>query len=167
MNQIELVQLLNEQIHFEGLKVGLSKYDFEQILDKNLSDPAIETPDLTLFYIKLKSGITLSCSFDLSNICFDITIDFELNESLKIVFQDITKEEQIDKDSSFDWVISMLAKAKTNWEFDRKRIYRQTCCIRIKNGLRLFYAFGDKKGNDFGLFEIRSISENHPLTTLN
>jgi hypothetical protein len=166
MNSIELNDLFINARFFEHLIVGLTKENIEQLLGLEFGDPDIETPDISLYYIKLKSGFDVSIIFDKKNICYEINLDSDENRESNFFIRIDQSIEEINKNTPFEHLLSVISRLNIEWGFDYKRVYLQTVCILLENGLRLYYAFGSKKENDYGLFSIKLILENHELTAL-
>jgi hypothetical protein len=139
------IELFINGSFYPGLTVGLTKSEIGKLSGQQLESPDFQTPDVDHYIVKMKTGIVLSMIFDKEDICFDISLRIKENEELNeaISFEDL------------------IAKLNVAWEFDKKKTYLQTICIRLNNGLRLYYAFGNKDDNDYGLFSIRSILETH------
>ena len=157
IKNVELNDIILYGSFYLGLKVGLSKHDIERILGKPFGNVDIETPDLNFYYIELKNGLVLSILFDKQDICFEINLNLEENKDLNLIIQFEDHLETINPTIPFEKLIAIISKLNVEWEFDIKKIYLQTICIRLKNGLRLYYAFGNK--NDYGFFSIKSIIE--------
>ena len=166
LNSIELNDLFINARFSEHLTVGLTKENIEQLLGLKFGDPDIETPDISLYYIELKSGLDVSIIFDKKNICYEINLDLDENREVNFFIRIDQSIEEINKNTPFEHLLSVIFMLNIEWEFDRKRVYLQTVCILLENGLRLYYAFGSKKENDYGLFSIKLILENHELTAL-
>jgi hypothetical protein len=163
-NSIELNDLFINARVFEHLTVGLTKENIEQLLGLKLKNPDIETPDINLYYIDLRSGLEVSVIFDKKNICYEINLDLDENSEANFFIRIDQSVEEINRHTPFEHLLSVICKLNIGWEFDRKRVYLQTVCILLENGLRLYYAFGSKKESDYGLFSIKLILENHELT---
>lgn len=166
MKTIELNDLITNGDFYLGLKVGLRKDEIERVISKPLGIPDIETTDVNHYIIEMETGINLSIIFDKEDICFEIKLNLEENSNLNLIVQLEGQFERINEDISFEKLITIISKLNVEWEFDERRVYLQTICIRLKNGLRLYYAFGNKLENDHGLFLIGSILEPHKFSDL-
>lgn len=166
MKNIELNGLVIDGSFYLGLRVGLTKYEIEKILGKRFGTADIETPDLDSYYIELKTGVVLSILFDKEDICYEINLDIEENKDSNLIVQFEQQIERIYRTIPFEKLVATILKLNVEWEFDNKRVYLQTVCIRLKNGLRLYYAFGNKSNNDYGLFSIKSILETHRFSAM-
>jgi hypothetical protein len=166
MKNIILNDLMINGNFFFGLEVGLAKKEIEKLLKQPLGTPDIETPDVNYYVVEIKTGVLLTIIFDKEDICFEIKLDLEENKDLNLIVQIEGTAERIDEDISFEKLISIISKLNIEWSFDSKRVYLQTVCVLLKNRLRLYYAFGEKNENDYGLFEIKSILETHRFSQL-
>jgi len=166
MKNIELNDLIIDGVFYLGLRVGLPKNEIEKILGKSLTNADIETPDLLCFYVELVTGLVITIFFDKEDICYEIDLKFEENRHSKLILKVAQRTEKIDSTTPFDKLILNFLKLNLDWAFDNKRVYLQTVCIRLMNGLRLYYAFGSQVDNDYGLFSIKSILETHRFAAL-
>lgn len=165
-NSIELNDLFINARFSELFTVGLTKENIEQLLGLKLGNPDIETSDISLYYIDLISGLDVSMIFDKKNVCCEINLDLDENREANFFICIDQSIEEINKNTPFGHLLNVISRLNIGWQFDRKRVYLQTVCILLENGLRLYYAFGSKKENDYGLFSIKLILENHELTAL-
>jgi len=148
---------------YPGLKIGLTKSEIEKVLLLTFGKPDIETPDLEYYLIDTETGIVLTIIFDPKGICYEIKIDFKENKDLNLTVEVGEEIENINEHIPFEKLIEILSLLNIEWEFDRSKIYLQTICIRLKNGLRLYYAFGDRVSDDYGFFSLRLLLETHTL----
>lgn len=150
----------------ELITVGQTKDAIENTLGSPLGVPDIETPDVSLYYLEIKPGLVVSISFDKKSICYEI--DLALEESIQTRFYLCldNNSESIHEHIPFEQLLNIISKLNIEWQFDPKRVYLQTVCILLSNGLRLYYSFGNKENKDFGLFSIKSILEGHEYTSL-
>ncbi|WP_423735445.1 hypothetical protein [Chitinophaga caseinilytica] len=142
-----------------GINVGMRKAEMETALGAALGKSYIETPDVVCYLVELKDGITWTINFDNQDNCYEIKID----ENRPINFLVSLGEERvkIDNTTTFDKLVEILHSLNIDWEFDEKRMYLQTACMRLDNGIRLFYAFGEKGDGDYGLFSLHFLLETH------
>jgi hypothetical protein len=162
MKKISLDNLLISGSFFPGLRVGLTKQAIEIIIGRMLDKVYLETPDLKCYLAEIKTDYFLTLYFDKNDLCFEIRLDFEKNKDLELIVQ----FGRISENILFEKLISIILKSNVEWEFDIRRVYLQTVCVKLRNELRFFYAFGKKDENDFGLFAISSILEPHVLTNV-
>jgi hypothetical protein len=147
---------------YSGLSVGLKKSEIEKIIGNAFKDPDIVTPDLNLYYIVLDTGLILSVIFDDEDVCFKIDLNIGENRNINLFVElDQGAIVEMNEFTTFDNIVTIFSNLNIVWEFDWKNVYMQTVCIRLGNGLRLFYAFGNKSENDYGLFSINSFLETH------
>lgn len=73
------------------------------------------------------------------------------------------QSEKIDDKTTFERIVDILSCLNLDWQFDTKRMYLQTACIRLPSGIRLYFAFGDKEVGDHGLFLLSFLLESHEL----
>lgn len=139
----------------------MSKVYIEEILGRSLGQCDIETGDLRLYYVEGEAGIIWSFYFDLEDICFEIRLDCKENEATRLIINLHGKYTVINKDTPFDTLVSTLAELGLDWFFDVKRMYFQTACLNLANGLRLFFAFGEKADRDYGIFSFTFLLETH------
>ncbi|KAA2243809.1 hypothetical protein F0L74_15145 [Chitinophaga agrisoli] len=157
MKKIVLNELFSSGSFRSGLKAGLMKPAVEKQLGKSLEGSyLISTPDVDYYVVEMETDANLTVIFDKARRCDVVKISMKENLDRTLVIQLGEQEEVIDKNTSFDRLIEILLALNIEWEFDRAKVFLQVVCIRFKNGLRLFYAFGNKSENDHGLFEISS-----------
>jgi hypothetical protein len=157
MNTIELNDLIINGFFPAGLRAGLTKTEIEQVVP--LGDVYIDTPDITQYMVETNNGLCLSIIFDKQDLCVDMRLDLEENRDLDLVIRYEKEEIAIDENTPFEEIIEILAELDIEWAFDTKKTYLQTVCIRLKSAIRLYYAFGSKEVDDYGLFLITSIIE--------
>ncbi|NML37489.1 hypothetical protein HHL17_09835 [Chitinophaga sp. G-6-1-13] len=166
MNKVALNTLIRQGVFYGDLKVGLTKQDVESRLGHPLNDVYIDTPDLSHYILEMKDGQMLSALFDKKDVCFELKLDLEENKQVDIGLQWYDHWESINEDTSLERLLTILTDLNIDWEFDGQRVYLQTLCIQLNNGLRLYYAFGEKAQGDYGFFSIRSLWDSHELTRI-
>lgn len=166
MEKVALNTLLSDGTFYTGIEVGLTKPEVETRLGYPLSDVYIDTPDVNHYLLKLKDGLILSVLFDKKDVCFELKLDLKENRQLNVGLQWDNRWESISEDIPLERLLTILADLNVEWTFDSQRTYLQTLCIRLTNGLRLYYAFGDKSLDDYGFFSIRSLLDTHELARL-
>lgn len=138
------------------------KHEVEAILGKILDVAYLETADLKCYVVEIKTYCFLNLYFDNNEVCFEIRLDFDQNKGLVLILN----SEKITENISFMNLMDIILKSKVKWDFDSHRTYLQTICVRLGNGVRFYYSFGDKDMGDFGLFLITTILEPHRLTNV-
>jgi len=165
-HNIELNDLFITGKFSELITVGQTKDDIENTLGSPLGVPDIETPDVNLYYLEIKPGLVVSISFDKLNICYEINLALEEDTKTHFFIRLDNNTETIHEHIPFEHLLSINSKLNIEWQFDPKRVYLQTVCVLLNNGLRLYYSFGSKENKDFGLFSIKSILEGHEYTSI-
>jgi hypothetical protein len=161
---MELNNLLVNSDFYPRLKVGQTKSEIEAISGIELGSPDIETEDVNYYELKMKTGLCLIVIFDKTDICFEIRLDIDKNQDIDFKIREGDNIRSFNANIHFDTLIDILTHLNSEWEFDKAGTYLQTVCIHLSNGLRLYYAFGDKGTGDYGFFSIKSILEGHCLT---
>lgn len=149
-----------------GFSVGMQKNEIEMILGKHLDEPDIVTEDVYYYLVQMNEGAIWTLIFDKEHICFEAKLDFDENPFIDFGIQTEMGIEKITKETSFEKLVNILSYLKIDWCFDSKRTYLQTVCILLQNGLRIYFSFGDKEDNDFGLFSISALMESHKYMIL-
>lgn len=147
-----------------GIKAGLTKPEIEKLLGHTLTNPDIVTPDVDSYYVDLETGVVLTILFDKKHVCYKVNLDIRENTHLDLVVELEGRVEELSREIPLQSLVQIIYSLNIPWEFDPKKVYMQTVCLHLENGLRLLYSFGKKEENDFGLFSIHSILE--PYTFL-
>jgi hypothetical protein len=163
MEKVALNTLICDGTFYAGLDVGLTKQEMETRLGYSLSDVYIDTPDVSHYLLELKDSLTLSVLFDKKDVCFELKFDLKDNRQVEMGLQCGNRWESITEDIPLERLLTTLADLNVEWTFDSQQVYLQTLCIRLNNGLRLYYAFGEKSQGDYGFFSIRSLLDTHEL----
>lgn len=165
MKNLNLNDLIVKGHSYIGINVGMSKIEIEEVFGKPLGKCDIVTDDVNYYLVQIRRELLWTLVFDKEDICFEIRLDLEKNENLHFYIEIRDKLKMVNNEMKLDDIIDFLSSFNINWQFDSKRIYLQTVCILLKNGLRMFFSFGDKESNDYGLFSISFLLESHKYFT--
>ncbi|MFD2885330.1 hypothetical protein [Chitinophaga cymbidii] len=160
---MELINLFTTGDFYPRLKVGQTKGEMENILGFELGEPDIETEDVDYYLLKMITGVCLVVLFDKEKICFEIRLDLDKNKHIDFMIKCNDHIQRFDSNISFESLIDIIRQMKIEWEFDKRRSYLQTICISLKNGLKVYYAFGERSADDYGFFSVKRVLEGHFL----
>jgi hypothetical protein len=160
MTEIKLNSLVVDGISSLGFDVGMQKHDIETILGKSLGEADVETDDVSCYLWEMDNGIVWSINFDKEDTCFEIKLDFD-EQASNFYIELAGQKECIDNTTTFERIVEIFCSLSLDWQFDIKRMYLQTACVRLPSRARLYFAFGNKKSSDYGLFLLSFLHESH------
>lgn len=163
MSSFSVNHLFTSDLPFNhGLRVGMSYEEIKE-LQKQAFTLSYSFPDGYHYFFQTLEGLNLNILFDKNWIACEIFLDFEENEESQFYLEHLGSRYEIRENMRLDDFIEFLSICQIEWNFHRNNTYLQTICLQLKNNIKVFYAFGDKSAQDFGLFRIKQSLDGHYL----
>lgn len=139
-----------------SISVGMNKKGHEKSLEFSH-----DFGDGESYFFEVAGAFCLNVLVDLEGTIFRIDLDLDDNSIARFKGRDTVLETSHEVD--FLSLLEFFERNEYAWRFQKEATYLQTVGVRLDKNVIVFYHFGSKEDNDFGLGKLVSFLPGHPL----